>query len=96
MKYHKENCIDASEKDKEGNHEYYYEYTLYSFENEGVTLVARSYRDAYEEVCFLNKSFLGEISFFKKEDENTEFVKNAISVLKRDEHKKVIRFLFEE
>ncbi len=96
MKYHKENCIDASEKAEDGSYEYYYEYTLYSFYDEGVTLVARSYKEACDEVCFLKKSISGSDVLLTKEDESSECVQKAIEILKHDEHKKVIRFLFEK
>ncbi len=45
MKYHKQDFIDAGEKAEDGSYEYYYEYTLYSFEDGDITLVARSYKD---------------------------------------------------
>ena len=96
MKYHKQDVIDASEKAEDESYEYYYEYTLYSFEDGDMTLVARSYKDTYDEVCFLKKIVLGKDTLLVKEDESSECVQKAIEILKHDEHKKVVRFLFEK
>ena len=93
MKYHKQDVTDASEKAEDGSYEYYYEYTLYSFEDGGVTLIARSYKDTYDEVCFLKKIVSGSDVLLTKEDESSECVQKAIETLKHNEHKKVITFL---
>ena len=50
--------IDASEPDEDGLYEYYYAYSIYRFEQEGLTLVARSYDDEPEKAHFLSKSGL--------------------------------------
>ncbi len=92
MKYNKQEVIDASEKAEDGSYEYYYDYTLYSFEDGDMTLVARSYKDTYDEVCFLKKTVSGSDVLLTKEDESSEFVQMAIDILKHDEHKKVVKF----
>lgn len=46
--------IDASEKDKNGKYDYYYEYDIYTFKNKNITIIARSYTTEPEEIHFLS------------------------------------------
>ena len=52
MKVNEEHIIDASEKDANGNYDYYYEYDKYEFIFNNFTLIARSYIEKQEEASF--------------------------------------------
>lgn len=45
VKVDKKHCIDKSDPDETGHYDYYYDYYLYEFSDNGIKLVARRYSD---------------------------------------------------
>ena len=52
--------IDCSEPDKNGMHDYHYEYDTYQFTDGNVSLTARSYDEDPEEASFMSITIDGE------------------------------------
>ncbi len=87
MNYTKQDFVDKSEEDINGNYEYYYQYTLYYFVVGESQYVFRSYKDTDEEVSFLRKEVNGEYESLSKYEINSDELKEMIEILKEKENK---------
>ncbi|MDQ8205874.1 hypothetical protein [Pelagicoccus sp. SDUM812003] len=83
MKVTKEHKIDAGEKDSEGYYDYFYEYDIYTFTENGKKLTARKYIDD-ETAHFLRIENEGEERILTKEDLETSFISEAIEHLRNE------------
>ena len=83
MKVTKEHQIDAGEKDAEGYYDYFYEYDIYTFTENGKKLIARKYTDD-ETAHFLRIKSGGKERMLMKEDLETSFISKAIQHLRNE------------
>jgi hypothetical protein len=60
--------VDASEPDAAGMHEYHYEYDIYTFTQDDLRLVARSYTDEPAEAHFLRIETRGKPRLLRDAD----------------------------
>ena len=81
--------IDASEKDKNGNYDYYYEYDIYTFKDKNITLIARSYTDEAEEIHFLRTIQNEKPRGVSKTDLERPFFNEILEYLKSVNKKKI-------
>ncbi len=88
--------IDSSEPDESGMYDYYYEYDIFDFHEDGIRYAARSYTDDPLEVHFtsIKRADKSEWELLSKSDMSTSIFERAVSYLK--ENGKInIRFLGE-
>ncbi|WP_183141435.1 hypothetical protein [Pseudomonas syringae group genomosp. 3] len=84
--------IDASEQDKEGFYDYYYEYDMYYFTEGTLSLVARCYTDDADEVNFMGIEFDGYDRSLESDDQSLPLVSAALAQLKADGKTKFFTF----
>ncbi|MBV8247840.1 MAG: hypothetical protein JO200_05275 [Comamonas sp.] len=69
--------LDASEADAEGFFEYYYEYDIYRFTLDGMSLVVRSYSDTCEQASVLRLEEAGKSRPLQPKDLKRPLVQQA-------------------
>lgn len=84
--------IDCSERDATGSYDWYYEYQIFRYSENGTTLLVRSYLDEPEEAHFLRVEQDQQGRSFQYSDSDTPLVRAAMTHL-RDWGKKHIRRL---
>lgn len=94
MEVIKKHEIDASEKDSNGNYEYYYEFDDFQFIENNVTFFARSYSDEPNEVSFRGVIKDSNRQMISTTDIQSVMFKQAVNHLK-SEGKSVINVLTE-
>ncbi|PBQ20647.1 hypothetical protein CCL09_02565 [Pseudomonas congelans] len=76
--------IDASEQDKDGLYDYYYEYDMYYFTEGTLSLVARCYTDDADRADFMGIEFDGYDRALEPDDRSLPLVSAALAQLKAD------------
>lgn len=84
--------IDASEQDKDGLYDYYYEYDMYYFTEGTLSLVARCYTDDADEANFMGIEFDGYDRALEPDDRSLPLVNAALAQLKADGKTKFFTF----
>ncbi|WP_440091664.1 hypothetical protein ACTACL_14780 [Pseudomonas syringae] len=84
--------IDASEQDKDGFYDYYYEYDMYYFTEGTLSLVARCYTDDADEANFMGIEFDGYDRALESDDRSLPLVSAALAQLKADGKTKFFTF----
>ncbi|ELP98736.1 hypothetical protein A979_15868 [Pseudomonas syringae BRIP34876] len=88
-RYHR---IDASEQDKDGFYDYYYEYDMYYFTEGTLSLVARCYTDDADRADFMGIEFDGYDRALEPDDRSLPLVSAALAQLKTDGKTKFFTF----
>ena len=91
MKVRRTHHIDASELDENGYYDYYYEYDVYEFEEDGLSIIVRCYSDTPEEANFLCTKRNGEIGGFRQEHVDTYLFKAAVEYLRSEGKSKFMK-----
>ncbi|GKQ48546.1 hypothetical protein [Pseudomonas syringae] len=84
--------IDASEQDKDGFYDYYYECDMYYFTEGTLSLVARCYTDDADEANFMGIEFDGYDRSLESDDQSLPLVSAALAQLKADGKTKFFTF----
>lgn len=84
--------IDASEQDKDGFYDYYYEYNMYYFTEGTLSLVARCYTDDADEANFMGIEFDGYDRALEPDDRSLPLVSAALAQLTADGKTKFFTF----
>lgn len=89
MEIVKTHHIDASEPDENGLHDYYYEYDIYAFSEDGVSYVARRYTDEPEIAHFLKMRTGQDWRLLEASDFNTAMFAEATACLRQEGAKQI-------
>lgn len=84
MKVERTHHIDSDEPDSNGLYGFYYEYDIYRFTEDNVTLIARSYIDTKSEVHFLRIERSGGTCLLSNTDRDSPICLKAIEHLKKE------------
>lgn len=95
MDIRKSHHVENGEPDEQGLFDYYYEYDIYEFRENGVCYVARSYTDEPQEAHFLRKESEGSAAHLTEDDLENPLFRRAAQELKKEGKKEVRYFHFE-